>query len=947
MKNRKLLVLVVLSVLGASTALACGWSFWTDHSVRFSSERTGRGFYRLPPLPIKYDPAKKKEITASESVDDNYWSEEVYEHEKPTEDHVNVLWESARKAAEQNNLKDLGSKLTSFLEETKYLDNGQQQNRNDAVDILDVLKELPNGASTEKVIAYVNVRLGITHDEPLLSANEETRQNSISRLTPRDRRALEDNWAYLRAANLFNSDQQDAALEAFQDHAKRFPKSEKNEAVLYMLGRLTLEKSHAAQTETCGIEGTSRWGEPIEPSKIEPAEKCKDEYWKGAMNQFQEAARRFPQGRYRNDVRGWIAFLHKRGGERAEALAEYYRLLGQTDDPRWRLEAKKSLQMIGHQYDDETLDKVETLIADEPDAALAYAYHRIYNHATDFTYEKLDEWCCSGDNAWSRRSEETARVKKAVDLGRYELERVAKFAAAMLKRYGSNRVSGDFLVRLAQTQLELENFREARSFAARALASGTRGESRAQALWVRGSVEHQQKQFTQARSTLSKLLAEFPNHRLTEGTRRLLAITAEDQNDLEFALDQYLALDYNYDIAYFVDILMPTERLAKYVLSRKETDHADYLNYGLAVRLMRDRKWNDAREMLLKVRTQTGTPEREGFEKEPEHWRYHNDAVVKTEWVSRDLQTIEDLDRLERSVDASNGDEAKAEAMYQLASYQFDADPLLFYNPAAWRGMRHMLLFSFADGDNMRLPGENFKIIEASRIHETYARAIPIYLDIVDRFPETAAAKDALYSAVISHEKLGDLNPYWRDIYGDGFFAGPRWVGNADIRRMFPKFRWPRSRVDWQASSRSVKGGPTYEALPKPHPKLTREQRLVNRLSRFTSEYGPSFWKKAVAAKNGVRDAALFVSSTIAAYLQNYYYLVYTGFIAAIFWANRKEIYDGPVTKGSVLMHRGLLFLGRHLRDWWTAIAVPSIFRSKPDGVSDPTSKPGISTDNG
>ncbi len=946
MKNRKLLVLVVLSVLGASTALACGWSSWTDHSVRFNSERTGRGFYRLPPLPIRYDPSSKKEITASESVDENDWSEQVDEQES-SQDDANVLWESARRAAEQSNLKELESILTRFLEETRYIVGEQQQNRNDAVDILDVLNESRNGASAEEVILYVNARLGISHSEPLLSTEEETRQNALSRLTQRDRRALEDNWEYLRAANLFNSDQKETALADFQDHSKRFPKSEKNEAVLYMLGRLTLEKSHAALTETCGIEGISRWGEPVEPSKIEPAEKCKDEYWQGAMNQFQEAARRFPQGRYRNDVRGWIAFLHKRGGERAEALAEYYRLLGQTDDPRLRLEAKKSLQIIGHDYDDETLDKVEALIADEPDAALAYAYHRIYNHAVDHTYQSLDEWCCSGEDAWSRRSEETARVKKAVDLGRHELERVAKFATVMLKRYGSNLVSGDFLLRLAQTQLELENFREARSFAERALASGAHGDSRAQALWVKGSVEHQQKQFTQARTTLSKLLAEFPSHRLTEGTRRLLAITAEDQDDLEFALDQYLALDYEYDIAYFVDVLMPTERLAKYVSARKETDHDDYLNYALAVRLMRERKWNDAREMLLKVRTQMGTREREGFEKEPEHWRYHNDAVVKTEWVSRDLQTIEDLDRLERSVDASTGDEAKAEAMYQLASYQFDADPLLFYNPAAWRGMRHMLLHSFADGDNMRLPGENFRIIEASRIHETYARAIPIYLDIVDRFPDSAAAKDALYSAVIAHEKLSDLNPYWRDVYGDGFFAGPRWVGNADIRRMFPKFRWPTSRIGWQASSRSVRGGPTYDALPKPPPKLTREQRLVNKLSRFTSEYGPAVGKKAVAAKTGVRDAALFVSGVIAGYLQNYYYLVYTGFLGAIFWSNRKEIYDGPVTKGSFLIHRGLVFLGNHLRGWWSAVAVPSIVRIKPDGVSDPTPKAGTSTDNG
>ncbi len=57
---------VIVLLAGTVTALACGWSLFTDHSVRFNSFRNGRGFYRLPPLPILYDPKTGKDMTVRE-----------------------------------------------------------------------------------------------------------------------------------------------------------------------------------------------------------------------------------------------------------------------------------------------------------------------------------------------------------------------------------------------------------------------------------------------------------------------------------------------------------------------------------------------------------------------------------------------------------------------------------------------------------------------------------------------------------------------------------------------------------------------------------------------------------------------------------------------------------------------------------------------------------------
>ena len=131
------------------------------------------------------------------------------------------------------------------------------------------------------------------------------------------------------------------------------------------------------------------------------------------------------------------------------------------------------------------------------------------------------------------------------------------------------------------------------------------------------------------------------------------------------------------------------------------------------------------------------------------------------------------MERLERNDEAAADDEAKAEALYQLASFQFDSNALLFYNPAAWSGSRYQLLSELDDGGPIRLPNETLIIYEHFQSHDTFARALPIYLEVAERYPKTRAARDALYSAAVADERLSNLNPYWRNVYARGLFAGP------------------------------------------------------------------------------------------------------------------------------------------------------------------------------
>jgi TolA-binding protein len=792
-----------------------------------------------------YDTKTKKELTQQEVEDFGYSGDEndLTGDLMGTPDEANDAWEKATTAINDGQLDTARDRLKKYLElsdvPTLDAEDERQARRNSAYDVLDAMTALKEGSTRDAVKGYAITRLS---------------QAEINADAGSDRN-LNDNWAYLKAARAYTSGDKEVAMAAFKEHAAKYPRSEKHESVLYMIAKLKMESSYSFDHDGCGIEGNNIWGQPIDQNKIEPMEKCQDDVWRNAVELFKKLIAQYPSGRYNKDARGWLAYLYRRGGMRAEALAEYYRLLGNPTDRTWRLEAKQSLAIIGHEQTDETLDDLERLIQNEPDAAMAYAYHRIYNYAVDHSYDKADMW---GD--WQQRSEEKQRNAKEIDSGNHELERIATFATLMMKRYPNSRVSGGFVLRVAESQLELKNYDTAIEMARKALRLGINYEVRAQALWIVASVQHQRKDLDSAKTTLIQLIKEFPASNLIEGSRRLLALVLEDKGDLEGALEQYLVLKYRFDVAYYVDVLIPTDRLAAFVANHQTLPEINILTYALGIRYMRDKRWDEARAVFRRVVTQPGmqvdsfsyadTGGVRIFPKEP-NWEDPSTNFVKSEWVMRDMQTIDDLERLEKVVSNAHGDEQKAEAMYQLASYQYDADPLLFYDPAVWDGQRIELLNQLNYGESMRLPGEAQNLFEYSKSHETVARAIPIYLDIVDHYPQTKAAKDALYSAVIAHERLSDYNSFWRETYERGFFVGPRIVDNSDINRLFPKFRWPKSRLGWEASTRTVNGGSAWPDPPKktPAPRLARTQKatqMFNKLwessvTRFSTNASSSF----------------------------------------------------------------------------------------------------------
>lgn len=843
-------VRVLICIMATTaTVIGCGW-FTQENSIRFNTFKTERQMGRLPPLPTLAN--GKTELGQSLSYESEMDDEDSalnYQAMRRREEEVNALWDKAEAAEKSGALARTRELLAEYLARTSVardpdLDlKDRQQRRNSASDRLDALSALDQGSRANAVRSYLDARRSFEAQAP----GEEIERALKDALT--DKR-LRDNAAYLRAAVLYRDEQKEAAIRAFNELASHYPRSEKREAALYMTALVTMKTSRA-YTATSGDEAHLQAGERDEQESETHEAKpvrladCCDEAWAKARSAFERVMRQYPRGRYQRDARGWLAYLLLRGNDRAGALVEYYRLLGDEQDMNARLEAAFSLTMVRHHASDAEMEQVERELEDEPAAALAYAYHNIYNYAINPGCALQYYWPGS---VWESEDDapRTRRIERA------ELKRVAAFASRLMRRYPRRSVGGQFALRLAEANLELGENSSAAEQAGRALNLNLRGDERANALWIKGVAEHRMKDYDSARDTFNRLLDEKPRGEQREGARRHLAMIAEDSGDIDAALEQYLILKYDTDIAYFLDVLMTPEQLAGFIERHPNHVDRDELLYALGLRHLRARRWDDARATFARIETNEKSSYDRYIEQEkcsksvfacvdPKDTYYG--VGVSAPLLMRDIRTADDLQRLEREAEMAEGDEAKAEALYQLASYQYEASALLFYNPAAWHGQRYWLLSELAGSDSYRAPNEAQALWQHMQEHETVARALVIYLDIARRFPNTRAARDALYTAAVCHERLSNYNPYWRDMYLRGLHAGQRMVTYDDVRRTYPDYQLPRGTYGWEPATRTVNGGAGWDAPPKPQPRLTRSARIKLKLESILRS-ADEFWKQ-------------------------------------------------------------------------------------------------------
>src|SRR5262249_371726 len=308
--------------------------------------------------------------------------------------------------------------------------------------------------------------------------------------------------------------------------------------------------------------------------------------------------------------------------------------------------------------------RVEEALANEPAAALTYAYHNIYNYAPDQEAEEKEE---SEESDGINQGENEGSSQRAQ---RQERTRIVAFAGKLLQRYPRAAVGGGFTLRLAQAQLELGENKAALQSASRALRLRVKDRERVEAPLVRGSSEWRLREFAASRRTLKQLVTEFPRSDLAEGAGRIIAMAAEDAGDLDGALEQYIALNYEDDFAYFVDVLMTPEQLAGFISRHPGSPRLNDLRYALAVRDLRAKPWAEARAALAQVKVTeegfAGTVY--SFERGGDEHHYYfvksDDLIefrskgptakmpseapgIAARWLLRDIKTVDDLERLE------------------------------------------------------------------------------------------------------------------------------------------------------------------------------------------------------------------------------------------------------------------------------------------------------------
>jgi TolA-binding protein len=828
----------------------------TSHSVRFNQYQTEREMGRLPPLPTMANGLN--EARADWDMDDSGEGADVYTLAEKRSKDLDALWDRAEAAEKDGNLRLVRDLLTEYVKRTEITrevwgsPTASQQHRNSAIDRLDALSALNRGSIESKVSAYLNARRVHDSDKPAeeeIKAALEVAQTDFN---------LKDNVAYLSAAELYRKEEFNEAAGAFSALARQYPRSEKREAALFMTAVATMKTSVTYAAESWnGDDGDAA-----------AATVSVDQAWRDAFAASQKVIADYPLGKYSDDARGWQAYLRLRGHDRAGALAQYYRLLADKKE-NTRTEAAFSLTLVRHNATDDEMSRVETELANEPDAALAYAYHNIYNYSIDpgdasppYDREPIKDSKGETDyEAEQLRSDEREKEwnKNRAATGRKELTRTLEFSKRLIARYPRLSIGGAFALRAAQASEELEDNAAAATFARRALQSRVGGDERAQALWTLGVAEHRLRHFGPARQSLTTLLREFPKGRLTEGARRNLAMIAEDDGDIDGALEQYIALGYNLDVGYFVDTLMTPEQLAGFIQRHPDSPKKNDFTYALGVRYLRGNRWDEARRTLAQVRTTTARTN--GFNmycstcncrentptncEDPKTGDYdvNDKPVITPRLVMRDIQTANDLAALERAANQAEGDEAKAEALYQYASYQYEASSLLFYNPMASPGYWNLGLL--ASEGRYRVTNEQQILWNSTQEHDRLARALNIYLNIAAEFPRTRAARDSLYTAAVCHERLSNYNPYWREIYQNGLHASTRMVTYQDVKAAYPNYQLPRGTYGWQPATRTVHGGPGWQSPPKPPLRLTKTARLKLLLQRMAERF-EIFWREKV-----------------------------------------------------------------------------------------------------
>lgn len=688
------------AALAVGTAIwACGGGEYLN-TVHFN---TAEPDYGSPPLPVQigaWELYQSRPVTWDGKMPDVDWEQQAKDEE-----------------ALANRIKALDTSLATRIRDAKFgealttvrtliaeIDKAPSsfyavQEVSPLASLTDQKEVLESGAPRAAVSAYLAARHAYDKD-----AKAPIEKSLEALVRDQAAGAVRAHAAYLLASRVYDTGKYGDAAKRFKAVADTYPSSPRAEAALIMAIRCWL-RSPLQADEFVWVD-----------SPLPQAGAAREA--RAALDLFDK---RYPKSRFRFDAAGWRARCDYVEGKIPAAIAGYLAQGALAKDDDQRINNLSSIRVAMKKLKGAAASELGAMLRKDPWLVPAYVNYRMFYTETS-----------PGD-----------------------LTSLAQLAEAALKEDPKTKFAPELMARLAQIEYGLKKWDQAADWATRALAASGAIQGQDLALYVRAGAKNKLKDSDGALSDYLELEKRFPKSSLLGVTLENLALLHEARKSWVGALLAYHRLGYSDDWAYLVDVRLTIADLEKVVADNPIPSRKSELQYALAMRLIREDRYDEASALLEKL--SSSDVAKFGDLRDPSSYAWF--GPEGTDLLANPRDTVRDLKELQKKIDASTG-AAQADAMYAKASYFYSKRNLLLYNPSLWQGGRASIFAAWNTA--IQTPDDVSQIRKHMAEHECLAHTRRICLDIVAKHPKSPVAAKALYRAACSARRLADFNYWWR-----------------------------------------------------------------------------------------------------------------------------------------------------------------------------------------
>ncbi|MBS1715424.1 MAG: tetratricopeptide repeat protein [Armatimonadetes bacterium] len=515
--------------------------------------------------------------------------------------------------------------------------------------------------------------------------------------------------------------------EAFVKVADLAPKAPRAESALVMAARSWLEDASGERPDVVQ-------GEPV----------------------LRRLLRQFPETRFRGNVLGWLARCRAGQGDAQGALALYVRQSASSDPS----EAWKGHAALAER-------------AESEGRIAAAVVHGIRQRSLEVPIVSQRESAKELRRLFrSLTSDQSADVQRAVRsdptlVGPYltfRLEDTAmdvrqernllRFAASCLN--GARNVGPDAFPRLAQLAYDCGSYSQGLRWAR--AGRSARGRSKDRALYCEAACLSRLGRRSEALRVFERLYRRGPEPYVKQSTAENLALLHEKVGDPVRAFALYDEWGYEDDAAVMADAVLTPKQLERAARTVKDPARRTVLEFTLAMRYFRIGEYRNAHRILASMPQPLRT--RGGLSKD--RFLSMREYVYDGEppKIVDPLADVDALWALRQKAEAAHGQEARAEALYDMARYVHDRRNLMFYSPGLWEG-RRATSFSVFWNPRVNTGAWGRKVRAYGYEHECYAHVVRLCEELVERCPRSNLVPKALYTAGVAAERLSRFNTWW------------------------------------------------------------------------------------------------------------------------------------------------------------------------------------------